>query len=259
MHYQMTDDEKEHLIKGELVNNDEEKVSDESDICYYDNPFYPDQDCSYICDDYLDNEWRMDYVLSYNEGGNTVFVYHAFVESNVNELECTKREHNEAQTLHKVYLRVSCACNYQSDSFLETMTVKMEPFGEVHQNHWSWTLDLREGQMQELKLVIKGENVELAYSDMTLVGADRRCTSFNKVKTPNPCRNECNFGEWSKWSSFGDCSAECGGGHRYKTRSCVSICDGITKVDNCFGENNHMSICNTNPCKDEQDIIDQQK
>merc|ERR1712157_300775 len=104
MHYELTEEEKEHLIKGELVNNDEEM--DKDDICFYDSPLYPDQDCSYVCYDYLDNEWRVDYVLSYNADGNTVFVYHAFVESNVDHLECTKKAHTAPQRLAKVYLRV---------------------------------------------------------------------------------------------------------------------------------------------------------
>eukprot|EP01084_Bolivina_argentea_P221879 375689_1 len=74
---------------------DEQASSPQSDaICYHDAPMYPDHDCSYICDGYLDNEWRLDYVSSYNEDGNTVFVYNALVESNVDDLECTTQKHS---------------------------------------------------------------------------------------------------------------------------------------------------------------------
>merc|ERR1719334_386037 len=54
--------------------------SDHSDvICHHESRLYPDHDCSAICDEYDDNEWRVDYVSKHNEDGNTVFVYHAFV------------------------------------------------------------------------------------------------------------------------------------------------------------------------------------
>ena len=250
------DDDKSENTEDNLHENNGDNVDD--DICYYDTPFYPDHDCSFVCDEYQDNEWRLEYISNYNDDGNTVFIYHAFVESNIDNFECTKREHSSSQSLSKIYLRLGCDCQYQSKSFLQSMTIKMEPFGIINENYWSWNLDLKDGEMQELKLILKGENMEMGFTEMTLVGSDRRCTSFNMIKAPNPCKNNCNFGEWTKWSSFGECSVECGGGYKYKTRECVSICDGNTKIDNCVGENNHMSPCNTHPCPEQQDIINHQ-
>lgn len=264
MDYYLDHKEEENLDKDGFITNEHHEHGKDSGsgnsthsdvVCHHESRMYPDHDCSVVCDGYQDNEWRVDYVSSHNENGHTVFVYHAFVEGKVDDLECTKKEHDTSQELKKVYLRLGCDCPYQSKSFLDSITVRMEPFGEVHEDHWVWNLDLKEGEVRELKLVLKGENMEMGNSKMTLVGGDRRCTSSDTIKVPNPCKNDCNFGEWTRWSEFGQCSAECGGGYRYKTRECVSICDGVTRVDNCVGDYDHESPCNTNPCPEQHAII----
>lgn len=46
---------------------------------------------------------------------------------------------------------------------------------------------------------------------------------------------------WTEWSNWSACSAECGGGQQYRTRSCErNHCDGTSKM---------ARACNTQPCK----------
>lgn len=52
--------------------------------------------------------------------------------------------------------------------------------------------------------------------------------------------DEAGFGDWSPWSP---CTASCGGGQQYRTRTCERHnCDGTAKM---------ARACNTQPCKGE--------
>ncbi|XP_049530217.1 semaphorin-5A isoform X1 [Anopheles darlingi] len=48
---------------------------------------------------------------------------------------------------------------------------------------------------------------------------------------------------WGEWSSWSPCSASCGGGYQYRTRSCEKL--------DCVGFNKTKRACNTHPCKGE--------
>lgn len=48
---------------------------------------------------------------------------------------------------------------------------------------------------------------------------------------------------WSEWSNWSDCSVECGGGHRHRTRTCEG------RVDECEGPSHMSSNCNSEKCK----------
>jgi hypothetical protein len=54
-------------------------------------------------------------------------------------------------------------------------------------------------------------------------------------------------GGWSKWSDWSDCSVECGGGTRIRTRTCTNpkpSCRGT----NCVGGSSETQSCNTQSC-----------
>ena len=78
----------------------------------------------------------------------------------------------------------------------------------------------------------------------------QNCKKKNKgsIYVPNPCSQECFYGQWDSWSTWGKCNMKCGGGEMYRTRICNSVCDNQTPVDNCFGDNYGFMPCNTDPC-----------
>ncbi|XP_053390901.1 thrombospondin-2-like [Mercenaria mercenaria] len=75
----------------------------------------------------------------------------------------------------------------------------------------------------------------------------------NKLCMPAPCAN----GGWSNWSSWGICSATCGGGIRSQSRSCSNphpspygkYCLGSNdRVESCGNMNCETKHCLSNPC-----------
>ena len=55
-------------------------------------------------------------------------------------------------------------------------------------------------------------------------------------------------GEWSDWSEWDNCTAECGGGNQTRTRSCTNPEPQFNGTD-CDGENSETQICNDEPCE----------
>ena len=52
-------------------------------------------------------------------------------------------------------------------------------------------------------------------------------------------------GEWSSWSPWLQCDVLCGGGERYRVRSCDGIAHGGA---GCDGVERDTGPCNTHPC-----------
>jgi len=157
--------------------------------------------------------------------------------------------------LTDVTIRLGCDCEPQSDSYLQSITQSMSPTGVVENDYWRFdNLDVNAGDSMELTIVLKGQVSMEANGDATL-GGDHRCAStlltgaeIDFVNVPNPCMDVCNFGEWTDWVLQGSCSVSCGGGEQIRTRTCVSVCDQTTPVDNCPGEGHGTLPCNTQPC-----------
>jgi len=161
---------------------------------------------------------------------------------------------NSPAPLTDVAIRMGCGCEPQSETYLRSITESMTPNGVVELNFWRFdNLDVTAGDSMELKIVLNG-NVTMQDSGDATLGGDHRCAStlsgadHTFVGVPNPCSNKCNFGEWTDWQLQGSCSAECGGGEQVRVRSCVSVCDQSTPVDNCPGEAHSTLPCNTQPC-----------
>jgi len=54
------------------------------------------------------------------------------------------------------------------------------------------------------------------------------------------CTSETRHGNWGEWTSYGDCSASCGGGVQKRTRSCDNPSPSIGG-DSCMGKNGQRS------------------
>ena len=80
-----------------------------------------------------------------------------------------------------------------------------------------------------------------------IVGGWSKCAQKYPLQVPNPCANNCSVGFWTYWDQ-GECNATCGGGYACKTRQCLSICDGATYVDTCYGNWKECERCNTHEC-----------
>ena len=58
---------------------------------------------------------------------------------------------------------------------------------------------------------------------------------------------------WGRWGGWSDCSANCGGGIRDRTRSCVNRFDEVQPDEDCAGSENDEELCNQTSC--EREII----
>ncbi|GFS05121.1 brain-specific angiogenesis inhibitor 1 [Elysia marginata] len=63
-----------------------------------------------------------------------------------------------------------------------------------------------------------------------------------KICNDHPCPED---GAWYPWSSWGECSASCGGGEQTRNRSCLGTLHG---GDYCVGDHNETRDCNTHHC-----------
>lgn len=54
---------------------------------------------------------------------------------------------------------------------------------------------------------------------------------------------------WSDWSTWSACSAECGGGQQFRTRSCEK------EKSNCDGTGKMARACNTHPCRGKWSVL----
>ena len=58
---------------------------------------------------------------------------------------------------------------------------------------------------------------------------------------------------WGSWGGFGECSENCGGGIKSRTRSCVNSLDEIQPAADCAGPSTDEELCNETSC--EREII----
>jgi len=227
----------------------------ESGQCQPREPLFSKHMCFDACDSVEQTEWSIEFVSSnFNAmAGTTEFVWRVNTSSTLPNPTCNMYDNSPAP-LTDVAIRMGCGCEPQSETYLRSITESMTPNGVVELNFWRFdNLDVTAGDSMELKIVLNG-NVTMQDSGDATLGGDHRCAStlsgadHTFVGVPNPCSNKCNFGEWTDWQLQGSCSAECGGGEQVRVRSCVSVCDQSTPVDNCPGEAHSTLPCNTQPC-----------
>lgn len=67
------------------------------------------------------------------------------------------------------------------------------------------------------------------------------------------CDRCCRDPNWSKWTQYKPCTAECGGGHRERTRVCLPIGGpSCPNFDNCpDGDPSQTEDCNKQECDGE--------
>eukprot|EP00931_Biecheleriopsis_adriatica_P037977 TRINITY_DN21785_c0_g1_i2.p1 TRINITY_DN21785_c0_g1~~TRINITY_DN21785_c0_g1_i2.p1 ORF type:complete len:1661 (-),score=280.93 TRINITY_DN21785_c0_g1_i2:68-5050(-) len=80
------------------------------------------------------------------------------------------------------------------------------------------------------------------------VGPLEESESCEPALTCEPLNVDCDFGAWTAWSH---CSATCGGGHKYHTRSVVTHAQAWGA--GCSGSLEELLPCATQPCGDAQD------
>lgn len=72
------------------------------------------------------------------------------------------------------------------------------------------------------------------------VGGEQESRTGNKTEEEKPKPNS-----WSDWSSWTQCSRECGGGRKTRMRECKT--DGAASLD-CTGDLVEIEDCNTHHC-----------
>merc|ERR1719361_1207577 len=185
-----------------------------------------------------------------SEKGQTTFSYEVSVKDE--RVNCHLNE--DAVAMDSFYVRLGCDCEAQSDSFLPSITESMEPYGTVGDDYWAWTnLEIAPGDSMQINLTLDGL-VDHGYGDLTFEGDSPNGYSFcaNDMTVdgvPFPCSDRCLYGQWTPWRDWGACSESCGGGKMYRVRDCVSVCDGVTQVDNCMGDSHSYYPCNTHKCR----------
>jgi hypothetical protein len=233
----------------------ESNSSNHSEGCEPRQPLFTKQMCYDACDTVAHTEWSIDFLYSdFNPiAQTTTFVWRVNTSSTLPNPSCNLYDQSPAP-LTDVTIRMGCNCEPQSATYLQSITENMSPTGVVENDYWRFdNLDVTAGQSMELTIVLKGEIAMQNNGDATL-GGDHRCASTlsgatkDFIGVPNPCENVCIFGEWTDWQMQGSCSLSCGGGEQVRTRTCVSVCDQTTLVDNCPGEAHGTVPCNTQPC-----------
>jgi len=210
--------------------------------------FYPEYACDFSCSE--DNvEWNISYVSSlYNKvTDETTFTYQVYVLSSNPNISCNY--HSTPSNLEYVFLRLSCDCEPESKSFLQSITKSTTPYATTDKLYWTFDTNLsNQDEPLTITIVING-NISVSDTGDVTLGGDGRCAQFSNMMVPNPCSNECNYGQWSDWTLYDNCTYPCGGGEQYRYRSCVSVCDGTTSVENCQGVSHGYVACNTQPCE----------
>ncbi|XP_056015238.1 SCO-spondin-like [Ostrea edulis] len=106
---------------------------------------------------------------------------------------------------------------------------------------WSWydicSVSCGGGQQQRTRTC---SNPTPEYNGKPCVGDSASVKSCNTKICPTD-------GNWTPWSSYGDCSVTCGGGEQERSRSCTNPApkDG---GDKCRGPSFSSQSCNTNGC-----------
>jgi hypothetical protein len=224
------------------------------ETCAPREPLFIKDMCYDACDSVDQTEWSVQYVSSdYNAGTQmTSFVYRVSTSNTLPNPTCNMFDQNPAP-LTDLTIRLGCDCEPQSETYLQSITDHMIPAGIVEDNYWRFdNLDVRAGESKLITIALKGQISTKPNGDITL-GGNHRCVSTSMggsaaIAVPNPCSNRCIFGQWTDWQLQGSCSLECGGGEQMRTRTCVSVCDMSTPVDNCPGEAHGTVPCNTQPC-----------
>jgi len=211
---------------------------------------YVDDHCDFLCDSDA-SEYSGTFLgkAFHSQSNDTTFMYEVTVKDERND--CHPNE--DAVTMDSFFVRLGCDCDPMSDAFLPSITQSMEPYGTVGDNYWSWTnLQVAPGQSLQINLTLNGL-VDHGYGDLTFEGDSVNGYSFcaNDMMdgVPFPCSDRCSYGQWTPWREWGSFSESCGGGTIYRIRDCVSVCDGVTAVDNCMGDSHSYVPCNTHRCR----------
>ena len=61
--------------------------------------------------------------------------------------------------------------------------------------------------------------------------------------------------DFTEWTDYGPCSADCGPGQQARTRSLISISDDADSVT-CSGRLSEVKMCNSGPCAGNSSLYD---
>eukprot|EP00930_Biecheleria_cincta_P043010 TRINITY_DN29585_c0_g3_i1.p1 TRINITY_DN29585_c0_g3~~TRINITY_DN29585_c0_g3_i1.p1 ORF type:complete len:1650 (-),score=229.96 TRINITY_DN29585_c0_g3_i1:405-5297(-) len=86
------------------------------------------------------------------------------------------------------------------------------------------------------------------HGGLPCVGPLEQSKSCEPALSCSPLNVDCDFGVWTDWSK---CSASCGGGNSYHTRTVVKHAEAWGQ--GCHGSLEEVSSCGTQPCGDAQD------
>jgi hypothetical protein len=76
--------------------------------------------------------------------------------------------------------------------------------------------------------------------------ATQQCQIYNTDGTPKLCNQDGGYTDWSDWS---ECNADCGGGTKYRTRSCTNPAPSGEGLNcNGLGASIQSTPCNTQAC-----------
>jgi len=237
--------------------NTESSSSSDSNEDQCDNlePLFLKNMCFDACDYLEQTEWNITSLGSTYDSKNdvTTFSWNVSTDANLPNPSCNVLS-NSPVPLSDVTIRLGCDCEPQSDRYLQSITVETIPSAVIKTDYWHFEfLDVAAGTSQTLQIVLKGNVVSADNGDATLGGSYRCGSTLNtitpmSVTVPNPCSDSCNFGQWTDWQLIGDCSVDCGGGEQARVRTCLSVCDDETPVENCPGHDHGYTPCNTQPC-----------
>eukprot|EP00486_Rosalina_sp_Unknown_P013309 CAMPEP_0201597134 /NCGR_PEP_ID=MMETSP0190_2-20130828/193697_1 /ASSEMBLY_ACC=CAM_ASM_000263 /TAXON_ID=37353 /ORGANISM="Rosalina sp." /LENGTH=329 /DNA_ID=CAMNT_0048057937 /DNA_START=1 /DNA_END=987 /DNA_ORIENTATION=- len=123
--------------------------------------------CDFLCQ-YDASEFSGTFVeRRYDDTNNaTTFVYEISADLTLND--CHPDEPPVA--LDEFYVRLGCDCDPLSETFLQSITKAMEPYGTVNENYWVWSnLELKPGDKLEVSITLEGE-MEYSVGDLTFGG-----------------------------------------------------------------------------------------
>jgi len=220
-------------------------------------PDWPDQ-CHYECqsDDNDDTEWSiMEGDVIYDSNNDvTTFSYIVSVDDENTNIPCSMT--GLPYNLEEVVIRIGCDCNPANDYYLQSITDGVSPYSTlVTRDSWAWNeqngINLEPGNNRTLTITLSGDwSDAISDSGDVILGGNMRCKYYPNIRVPNVCHRNELFGQWTEWIEEEECDADCGGGVRKLTRTCVSVEDPTTEVINCPGEDTLYQPCNTQQCPD---------